>query len=225
MLNRPGNPKSQIISFMYSLPYFKENDPKVVLDFMKQHPFAMLIGNNDNVAHATQIPLLFEERDGKLFFLGHMMRKQDHQKAFEKNPAVLVVFTGPHTYVSATWYANPQQASTWNYMSVHVRGTLQFLDEQGLVDALKKLTLHFENNNPHSSTIFDNLPTDYTSHLMKSIIAFEIEVEKIENVFKLSQNRDEQSFHHIMDKLSGQDADSDKIVEEMNKRKEQLFHR
>jgi transcriptional regulator len=208
---------------MYNLPHFKEKDQQVVIEFMKQHPFAMLIGSADDQCYATQVPLLFEERENKIILIGHMMRKQDHQLTFEKNPNVLVVFTGPHTYVSATWYANPHQASTWNYMSVHARGVLRFLDQQGLEDALRKLTLHYENNNPHSSTIFDNLPKDYTSSLMKSITAFEIEVQKIENVFKLSQNRDEQSFHHIMDKLSAQDADGEKVAEEMMKRKDKLF--
>ena len=208
---------------MYNLPQYKEKDQQVVVDFMKQHPFAMLIGCKDNLPYATQIPFLFEERDNKLFLLGHMMRKQDHQLAFEKNPEVLAVFTGPHTYVSATWYADPHQASTWNYMSVHARGLLRFLDQRGLEDALKKLSLHYENNNPHSSTIFDNLPQDYLDKLMKSIVAFEIEVNSIEHVFKLSQNRDEQSFHHIMDKLSAQDEEGKKIAEEMSKRTEQLY--
>ncbi|MBS1576971.1 MAG: FMN-binding negative transcriptional regulator [Bacteroidetes bacterium] len=208
---------------MYSLPYFKEKDQQVVIEFMKQHPFAMLIGSVNDKSYATQIPMLFDEKDGKMILLGHMMRKQDHHKAFEKNPEVLVVFTGPHTYVSATWYSDPHQASTWNYMSVHARGAIRFLDEAGLVDALKKLSLYYENNNPHSTTVFDNLSPDYTSKLMKSIIAFEIVVNSIENVFKLSQNRDEKSFHHIMDKLSEQDEDGRQIAGEMKKRKDQLY--
>ena len=208
---------------MYNLAHFKENDQQTVVNFMKQHPFAMLIGCSDNISYATQIPVLFEERDNTIFLIGHMMRRQDHQLAFEKNPGVLVVFTGPHTYVSATWYENPHQASTWNYMSVHARGTIRFSDQQGLEDALKKLTLHYENNNPASSTVFNNLPQDYRNRLMKNIIAFEIEVHSIENVFKLSQNRDEQSFHHIIDKLSVQDEDGKQIAEEMKKRKDQLY--
>ena len=208
---------------MYSLPHFKEKDQQAVIDFMKRHPFAMLIGCNDNLSYATQIPFLFEERENILFLTGHIMRKQDHQLAFEKNPDVLVVFTGAHTYVSASWYENPHQASTWNYMSVHARGKIRFTDQQGLEEALKKLTLHYENNNPHSSTVFDNLPEDYRNRLMKSIIAFEIEIKSIENVFKLSQNRDEKSFHHIIDKLETQDADGKTIAEEMRKRKEQLY--
>lgn len=208
---------------MYNLPHFKEPDKAVVIEFMKQHPFAMMIGCAGDRSVATQIPLLFEERNGKMILLGHMMRKQDHHLAFEKNPNVLVVFTGPHTYVSATWYSNPHQASTWNYMSVHARGKLSFLNEAGLTDALRKLTLHFEHQNHHSSTVFDNLPADYTNELMKAIVAFEIEVESIEHVFKLSQNRDEESYEHITEKLKEEGADAAAIAELMDQRKSKVF--
>jgi len=208
---------------MYNLSHFKEPDQAVVVEFMKQHPFAMLIGNADGRSVATQIPLLFEERDGKMFLLGHMMRKQDHQTAFEKNPDVLVVFTGPHTYVSATWYKDPHQASTWNYISVHARGTLSFLDEKGLADALRKLSLHYEHQNPHSSTIFDNLTDEYKLPLLKAIVAFEIEVSSVEHVFKLSQNRDEESYQHITEKLKAEGADAAEIAKLMEERKSKVF--
>ncbi len=208
---------------MYNLPHFKEPDKAVVIEFMKQHPFAMMIGSANDRSVATQIPLLFEERNGKMILLGHMMRKQDHQLAFEKNPNVLVVFTGPHTYVSATWYSNPHQASTWNYLSVHARGKLTFLDEAGLTDALRKLTMHFEKQNPHSSSVFDNLPADYTNELMKAIVAFEIEVESIEHVFKLSQNRDEESYEHIIEKLKAESGEAAEIAKMMEERKSKVF--
>ena len=75
---------------MYNLPYFKENDPQVVLQFMREHPFAVLSGcSAANKPVATQVPLLIEERDGKLFLQGHIMRQTDHHKAFESNPEVL----------------------------------------------------------------------------------------------------------------------------------------
>lgn len=208
---------------MYNLPYFKEHNPDQVIDFMRQHPFATLAGCVDNKPVLTQVPLLMEQRDNKLFFKGHIMRQTDHHKAFEKNPDVLAVFTSPHTYVSATWYSDPVQASTWNYIAVHARGVLSFLDADGLVDVLRKTTLHFENNNTESSTVFDNLPEEYTSKLMKAIIAFEIEVQEIENVFKLSQNRDEKSFHTIIDKLQQEGNSGGFIAAEMKKRAEELY--
>ncbi len=210
---------------MYNLPYFKEEDQKVVLDFIHKYPFAFICGcDENNKPVATQIPVFIEERKDKLYMTGHMMRQTDHHKAFEKNENVLCVFTGNHTYVSATWYSDPHQASTWNYMSVHVKGKLRFLDEQGLINVLKKTTLHFENNDKNSTAVFDNLPEEYRNRLMKAIIAFEVEVEKIDNVFKLSQNRDKESYQHIIEKLKDQDAEGKVIAEEMKKRENELFN-
>jgi transcriptional regulator len=209
---------------MYNIPHFKEQDQKVFLDFIHQHPFAFITGcDENNKPVATQIPVFIEDREGKLFLSGHIMKSQDHHKAFEKNPNVLCVFTGNHSYISATWYSDPHQASTWNYMSVHVRGKLSFLDEKGLVDVLKKTTLHFEEGNKDSTTVFDNLSPEYTSRLMKAIVAFEIEVESVENVFKLSQNRDKKSYESIIEKLNTQDYGSKAIAEEMIKREAGIF--
>jgi len=211
---------------MYNLPYYKEKDQKVILDFIHQHPFAFIAGCDESGKPvATQIPVFIEEREGKLFMTGHMMRQTDHHKAFENNPFVLCVFTGSHTYVSASWYADPHQASTWNYMSVHVKGQLKFLNLQGLIDVLKKTTLHFENYNKNSPTTFDNLSEEYTSRLMKAIIAFEIEVESIENVFKLSQDRDKESYQNIIEKLETTGADGKATAEEMKKRESKLFEK
>lgn len=209
---------------MYNLPYFKEHDPEQVIAFMREHPFATLAGCAGEQPVITQVPLMMEQRDGKLFFTAHIMRQTDHHKAFENNPNVLAVFTSPHTYVSATWYSNPVQASTWNYISVHARGTLRFLDEDGLIDVLRRTTLHFENNDTSSSTVFDNLPHEYTSKLMKAIVAFEIEVTEIENVFKLSQNRDEKSYHTIIEKLQQEKGGGEYIAAEMNRIKDRLFN-
>src|SRR5690606_9722481 len=133
------------------------------------------------------------------------------------------VFTGAHSYVSATWYTNPHQASTWNYMSVHVKGRMNFLGEEALIEILRKTSVHFENGDTSAATTFDNLPEDYRKSLMKAIVAFEVEVETIENVFKLSQNRDKKSYENIIRHLRAQEGDGKIIASEMEKRKEKLF--
>ncbi|MEP7375053.1 MAG: FMN-binding negative transcriptional regulator [Chitinophagaceae bacterium] len=208
---------------MYSLPYFKEQDPETVLRFIKANPFAFLCGcDAANKPVASQVPVFIDERDGKLFLSGHIMKSTDHHRAFLHNPNVLAVFTGAHTYVSASWYYDKEQASTWNYMSVHAKGVLKFLDHQALLDVLKRTTNHFENN-PYSGSNFEDLPAEYVEKLSKAIVAFEVEVQQIENVFKLSQNRDERSYHNIIGKLESQDADGKKIADEMKKRTSQLF--
>ncbi len=209
---------------MYNLPYFKEEDHEEVLQFMKKYPFVFLTGvNPENKPAATQVPVFIDEKDGKLFLTGHIMKNTDHHKAFLQNNNVLAVFTGPHTYVSATWYDNPHQASTWNYMSVHAKGKIVFGGGDELVAILKRLSMHYENNNTASTTIFDNLSADYLAPLMKSIVSFEIEIESIENVFKLSQNRDEKSYGNIVNKLKEQEGDAKEIGEIMEKRKSKVF--
>jgi transcriptional regulator len=209
---------------MYNLSYFKEGDQEVVLEFMRKHPFVFLTGvNEENKPVATQVPVFIDEKDGKLYLTGHIMRNTDHHKAFEKNKNVLAVFTSPHVYVSGTWYDNPHQASTWNYMSVHTKGSITFGNKEDLVAILKRLTLHYENNNTASTTVFDNLTSEYTEPLLKAIVAFEVEVESIDNVFKLSQNRNEKSFHNIMEKLNEQGSDGKFIAGEMKKIQHQLF--
>ena len=209
---------------MYNLPYFKEMDMNRVLEFMRRHPFIFLTGvDAENKPVCTQVPVFIDEKDDKLFLTGHIMRNSDHHKAFGQNRQVLAVFTGPHVYVSATWYDNPVQASTWNYMSVHAKGVIRFGDKQELTEVLRRLTLHYENNNKDSSTVFDNLPSDYTEDLMKAIVSFEIEVKELDNVFKLSQNRNEISYRNIMAELGKGDDDARQIAGEMEKRINQLF--
>ena len=208
---------------MYNLPYFKEEDKQRVLEFIRQHPFAFICGcDAENKPVATQIPCFIEERNDKLYLSGHIMKNTDHHKAFMHNPNVLAVFTGAHTYVSASWYSDQQTASTWNYLSVHAKGTMKFLDEAALLEVLKHTTNHFENN-PHSPANFENLPKDYVDKLTKAIVAFEVEVESMDNVFKLSQNRDKKSYENIMGKLNEQDHDGKKIAAEMQLRKDELF--
>jgi transcriptional regulator len=209
---------------MYNLPYFKEPDQQVVLEFIRQNPFAFICGcTADAKPVATQIPVFIDEREGKLYLSGHIMRQTDHHLAFEKNPNVLCVFTGHHSYVSATWYSDPHQASTWNYMSVHAKGVLKYLDGDGLVEVLKRTTLHFEKGNKDSTTVYDNLAPDYREKLMKAIVAFEVEVTSMDNVFKLSQNRNKESFQNIISKLEETDADGKTIAAEMKKREERLY--
>jgi len=209
---------------MYNLPYFKEEDKEIVLRFIHDYPFAFLTGCDDNHQPvATQLPFFVDERDGKFFLSGHMMKNTDHHKAFLRNNNVLAVFTGPHTYVSATWYDNPHQASTWNYMSVHAKGLIRFGGQEELIAILKRLTLHYENNNKASTTVFDNLTPAYLEPLLKAIVAFEIEVVSIENVFKLSQNRDEKSYDNIITRLKELEGDAKAIGEIMEKRKSKVF--
>lgn len=209
---------------MYDLPYHKERNAQVIHDFIADHPFALLSGcDADGKPVVTQVPVFLEERDGRLFLSGHLMKETDHHRAFLHNHNALVVFNGPHVYVSGTWYSEPHTPSTWNYMSVHARGTIRFLEGAALEDMLKKTSLHFEGGDHHSPTAFQNLPRRLTERLVSAIVAFEIEIEAMDNVFKLSQDRDAPSYLNIIERLKEQGEDGLAIAAEMQKRMSQLF--
>jgi transcriptional regulator len=207
---------------MYHMPHFKEPDRNELITFMQQYPFVTLIGVNDlQQAVATQVPVFTDERDGKIYITGHIMRKTDHHRAFEQNPQVLALFTGPHAYVSASWYNNPHQANTWNYMTVQARSTLRYLAEEHLHELLKRTTNHFEKNQAHPS-FFEQLENTYVADHIKAIVAFEMEVESLEHVFKLSQNRDEKSYDTIVNQLGEQGGQAAELSAIMKARKHKV---
>ncbi|MBK6643218.1 MAG: FMN-binding negative transcriptional regulator [Bacteroidetes bacterium] len=209
---------------MYHFSYFKEKDKQVILEFIENNPFAFLTGSfSSGKQVATQIPILMEVRNGELYLQGHIMRNTDHHKAFMENREALLVFTGANCYVSASWYSNPQIGSTWNYMSVHVNGPINFMSREGLIQFMRKLTLKFEKGNTASQTFYDNLPPEFLNKMMPAIVGFEIKADKMENVFKLSQNRDEKSYLNIISKLEEQGGGAAIISQEMKNRKEELF--
>jgi transcriptional regulator len=209
---------------MYNFNYFKENDKQIILNFMEENPFVFMTGSFlSGKQVATQIPVFLEERNGEFFLQGHIMRNTDHHKALVENPNALLVFTGPSCYVSASWYSNPQIGSTWNYMSVHVAGQVNFMTNDELISFMRKLTLKFEKGNTQSLTFYDNLPEQFLNKMMPAIAGFEIKADRVENVFKLSQNRDEKSYLHIISKLEEQGGSSALIASEMKKRKTELF--
>lgn len=204
---------------MYNFPYHKAKNEADIKDFISRYPFAFITGvDAQNKPVATQVPVFLEEENGKKILRAHIMKNTDHHKAFIHNENVLAVFTGHHTYVSGTWYTNPHTPSTWNYMSVHARGTIKFLDDDALIDVLRKTSLYFENNNRESATAYDNLPAEYMQKLRRMIVAFEIEVKELDTVFKLSQDRDEKSYANIIEQLRKQGESGQVIAAEMEKR-------
>lgn len=202
---------------MYKFSYYTEQDQQKVIAFMKANAFALVTGIGDNYPVATQIPVSVAIKDGKLFLQGHIMRKTDHHLAFEKNNHVLVLFTGPHCFVSASWYTNPAVGSTWNYMTVHAKGKISFTDEAGTLEAVKAVSDKYEGT--EGAGAYDNLPGEYINQMVKAIVGFSIEVESLDNVFKLSQNRDEASRKNIITQLKQRGDDhSVMIAGEMERR-------
>lgn len=187
---------------MYNIPYYKAKDHQEVVDFMHANPFVTICGvDNEGFPVVTQVPVLLKIENDKIIISGHVMRKQDHTIAFELNNNLLVIFSAPSAFVSASWYSVKEVASTWNYQSVHAVGKIEMKGEEHLYKLLSELTAHFEKD-PNSPTQVKNLDPLYMKENMVAIISFEIEVTELKHVFKLSQNRDDVSHEHIKKELS-----------------------
>jgi len=211
---------------MYDIPYYKEDDQDVINQFIAKHPFALVTGTGVSLKPvATQVPMLLEVNNGRQVLQGHMMKNTDHHNGFVKNKDVLAVFKGPHAYVSGSWYSQPHTASTWNYMSVQVTGVMRFLDDSGLAEIMRNTTLYFEGNNPTSPTVYDNLDPGFIKRASAMIAGFEIEITKMEAVFKLSQDRDQESYQNIINHLNSLEGSGPLIAAEMVKREEDLFRK
>jgi transcriptional regulator len=202
---------------MYKLPYFTEENEEIVYDFMQKNSFAIITGFSENRPVATHVPLDIRKTGEEMIFTGHMMKNTDHHKAFAQNEKVLVIFTGAHCHVSASWYLKKDVASTWNYIDVHAHGTIKFTDEEGTRKIIENLTDHYEM--PESPAAFNKLPVEYVDRLVKAIIGFTIEVSAVENVFKLSQNHEIKTRESIIENLlKRNDTGSNEIAMQMKKR-------
>ena len=201
---------------MYKLPYFTEKNSEKVFKFMKKNPFAIITGVYNGFPVATHVPLQIKKIEEKIILTGHIMKATDHYKAFLENQNVLVIFSGPHCYISASWYVQKNVASTWNYMDVQIKGQLRFTSESETKKIIENITDQYEKSD--SAAAFNNLPTDYVERLSTAISGFNIEVESIENTFKLSQNHDPETRRQIIENLRKlSDGYSLQIADEMEK--------
>jgi transcriptional regulator len=202
---------------MYKVPYFTEEDEEKVYAFMVENPFAIVTGFGEDTPVATHVPLIINKENKSITLTGHLKKETDHHKAFSKNKNVLVIFSGPNCYVSASWYSQKTVASTWNYIAVHAKGEIEFVNEEITRDIIRELTNRYEP--PQSEAAFDKLSNAYVDSMVKAIVGFNIKLNSLSNVFKLSQNRDLISRQNIAEMLLKNDDSGSKVIAgEMRKR-------
>lgn len=201
---------------MYIPPYYKENDEQKLLEFMQSYNFATLVSTNDSNICATHLPFVIEKRGDKTFLVCHMAKANPQWQVFTENQ-VLVIFQGPHAYISPTHYEKQQNVPTWNYIAVHATGKATLITEQTEVIALMEKTIHHFEKQFYEQ--WKNLSPEYVNGMLKAIVAFEIEVTKLEGKFKLSQNKTKNEQQNIVDSLGkSDDTTQNKISKEMRKK-------
>jgi transcriptional regulator len=172
---------------MYIPAAFAETDLPKLHDFIERHSFGLLVSQVDGAPFATHLPFLLERTSGPHGTLVcHVARANPHWQQANGQTA-LAIFSGPHAYVSPTWYEAEQVVPTWNYTAVHTYGPVQVIeDETTLLEIVREMVRVFEQAMPRPWT-FDCSST-FVKRLLGQIVGFRIPIEKIEGKFKLNQN-------------------------------------
>lgn len=185
---------------MYLPRLFQEQDPERLFAFMRRHSFATLVTVKDGVPFATHLPFLVEPgsegTQGRL--LAHMARANPQWRAFSEDQDVLVIFQGPHAYVSPSWYVTEPNVPTWNYTVVHAYGRPRLIEEPE--EALRILRASVDTYESGFEKPW-SMDGDYARKLLPGIAAFELRLSRVEGKFKLNQNRAPEDRRAVMERL------------------------
>ena len=195
---------------MYIPSSFSETDLTKLFDFIEQHNFGLVVSQLDQEPFATHLPLLLDRQTGPFgTLIGHMARANPQWQA--ANPNVLVVFSGPHAYISPSWYQAENVVPTWNYVAVHVYGTLHLIGEgEATLKILRDLVALHEKSMPEPWGFRDD--DKFLNRLAQSVVAFQIEITRIEGKWKLSQNQPRERREKVIDALALQRGENSQAI-------------
>lgn len=200
---------------MYIPKHTLMEDKDEIMNFIDRNSFAILVSTNNGIINATHVPVLLnrtEDKSGILYC--HIAKANPQWKDINKE--VLVIFPGPHCYISSSWYETDQSVPTWNYLAVHAYGNISLINERNeKIKIVKELVEFFEDKD--SSYDLDNLKENYFDGLLKGIVAFKIEISRLEGKKKLSQNHSAERQRRVIKHLSGTDDYNSRIISEMMK--------
>jgi transcriptional regulator len=176
---------------MYSPKFNQVADRAILIEAMRAYSFAILTGPQsgpDFTAQlvATHLPLVVKDEGPHGLIEGHFAKANPHWKALAGHE-VLVVFSGPHSYVSPSLYTEPLSVPTWNYIAIHAYGTLELVEEDESKEAL--LAGLIATTEPAFLQQWHNSPTGFRRTMLAGIQGFRIPIARIEGKFKISQNR------------------------------------
>jgi transcriptional regulator len=192
---------------VYIPEHFRVEDRAAALAFMRANPFAILVSTAGQSPFATHVPVVIREYGERLVIRGHVAKANPHWKFLQDHSTCLIIFHGPHAYVSPSNYETREAVPTWNYAAVHVYGSAQmFAEPEQSLGILRDLISTFETAYEQQ---WDSLSETYQQRMLSHIVGFEVSVTRIEAKFKLSQNRTRKEQQQIIDSLA---ASSDQAV-------------
>ena len=194
---------------MYTPKLFAETDRSKLIQIIRENSFGILFSADNGAPTATHLPFLVEDDDTALTLFGHFAKANPHWRHAGKTEA-LVVFSGPHTYISPSWYEADNTVPTWNYIAVHAYGHLILTSETETLNILQKTVDFYERDRTRSWT-FDVLQ-DFYQKLAKGIVGFRIQVSRLEGKRKLSQNQSLERQQRVVAALQNSSAQNDQAI-------------
>ncbi len=195
---------------MYVPASFSETDRTKLFEFIQRHNFGLLVSQLGGELVATHLPLLLDRQAGPSGMLvGHVARANPQWQAADCR--VMVVFSGPHAYISPSWYEAENLVPTWNYVAVHVYGKLHIIeDEETTLKILRDSVLFHERSMPTPWHFPEN--DSFVKRLAGSVAAFRVEIDRIEGKWKLSQNQPRQRREKVIEALTAQRGENPHAV-------------
>jgi transcriptional regulator len=172
---------------LYVPKQFQQTDPKHLLEVMMRYNFAILFSMVEGAPFATHLPVLASELDGQWIIDAHVARANPHWRALSDGAPALIVFEGPHTYVSPTQYRSSQRVPTWNYLTVHASGPVSVLDDVASKEAI--LASLIGHHDPDFMVQWQRFEQGMHDSLMAAIVGLRMHVQTLEGKFKLNQHR------------------------------------
>jgi transcriptional regulator len=201
---------------MYIPKYFKVNNVDEIIDFVQKNSFGTIVTTELGKPIATHLPLQLIKEEDTYYITGHMSYGNPQWRTFDHDEDVLVMFQGPHAYISSSWYEK-ENVPTWNYQAVHIYGIPSILDEEELQQDLTMLLQKYENHRKNP-VLWENLSLQ-TKKQLKGIVGFKIKVQEIQAANKLSQNRNEEDYYNIVNKLYEEKDINSQQMAQLMKRK------
>lgn len=184
---------------MFIPKYFQVNDMDEVLSFMQQHSFVTVVTTKKGKPIATHVPVQLVKEGEDYYITGHVAYGNPQWRTFEASEHVLVMFQGPHAYISSSWYGH-ENVPTWNYQAVHVYGQATILNESALQQDLARLLEKYEGHR-EQPVLWETLSPELLASQLKGIVGFKIKVEEIEAAYKMSQNRNAEDYGRVVEQL------------------------
>lgn len=186
---------------MYPSRHFAESRAEILVPAMRAHSFATVVTATGDVPFASHLPVVIDEgASGAVKIRGHVARANPQWKQMQASEPVLAIFHGPHGYVSPSWYEETGNVPTWNYVSVQAHGRVRLLDSPELRTLLADLVEQHERGAANPWRL-DSMPADDIDMLMRAIVGFEIAVDRLQGILKLSQNRSDEDQRRVREQL------------------------